>query len=420
MPIEFHCPNLQCGRLLRAAEGQEGLRFRCPACGAAVVVPHSPELEAAEPAWRALAGRLATPRVGLIAGGVVVAAALCVGLVLLLGGGSSRDDSTSESTGGPGGAAAVGGPPMPSARPSSYDGPKLTIRVLFTPGRYVQTETQTEVGTQTVRAGSQSQTIETDSTSLVTGDVLIQPPDLDTGERHIFYTCTRVKMDMEQNGQRMSFDSEGGRNYGPLADALEPIVGRRLTQVVSREGKFLRLEGLEELLGQVGAGAGGPQLVAMVRKMLEPLLKELLTRHWGKLLPTEPVAPGDEWRRRIDLENFPMFGRLPFDFAVRFQDVETRGGSKLAVFDCVGEASTYLHELDLEALNLPVSARAQAEELKIRTKFAAEFDLGLGLTTSVKGSSTVKGKLAIEVPGGPPVKSTLDQRVTFGFTLAPR
>jgi len=354
---------------------------------------------------------------------------LCVLAMLACGCNKSRDDrDESDDNSSPGvswlGGGGVGKPPeIPAKKPSSYAGGKIEAKIKFTPGRYVATEAMDETGRQTMTMGVKSQKTDTESDMVIVGDIVINPPDAGTGERRITYQCTRVKMKTVQGGQRKSFDSDAPRGTWDrdLSKILGPLVGWKGVQVYSREGKFLRLEGLEHLLSQVAAsaGPGGKQAVAMVKKLLEPLLKEMLTRHWGALLPEGPVGPGDTWRKTIELENFPMFGALAFQFACRVQDIEETPSGKILIFDVNGTASVTNRSLNMDFMPMLAEVDVKVEKLTIGLSFTVRFDTAIGLATAVTGKTRIKATMSISVPREGTTNMEMDQDAKFRYTLRP-
>ncbi|HUT31889.1 MAG TPA: DUF6263 family protein [Planctomycetota bacterium] len=413
-----------------------GHTARCPVCGTHMAVPQAPaapladELQLREstpPAggpWDAAVGvpeyappsprarparsarRLAPLAAGAVAALVVVGAAV---YFLALRGGRRHK--------GP-----FGKPPVIQ---SSYKGPKVQMKILLNPGRYTIVETQEDRGTQTVKAGRESQDANTSSTVRVDGEIEIQPPHATTGERRVTYTCTRVKMDADQGGQKMSFHSDdpkaSPRDPGSqmLAGVLGAMVGWTGVQVYSKDGKFLRLEGLEHLLTKMRAAPGGPQMAAVMRKMLEPLLRDTLTRHWGKLLPADPVGPGDTWQRRVDFEQFPMFGDLDFDFTCWLTDVEESPAGKVAVMLCDGSARLRDRDLDMSGMGIPGAPKTTVDDMTLLLRMTVKFPLHIGLATEVNGNVALDGSMTIRVLGQT-ARSTLEQDSRFGYTLTPK
>ena len=302
-----------------------------------------------------------------------------------------------------------------------YKGPAVALDIKFKPGSYVQTESMGIDGTMTIRAQGRSQDIDTGQDVLVEADVEIHPPAVGSGERKIDYTCRRVKVNVKAGGRTMTYDSSGPK-YGQdrkLARALAPVVGWRGVQVYSREGKFLRLEGLRQLGTELTAAGGGAQSTAAFRKMLEPLLKEVLTRHWGKLFPDHPVKPGDEWTRRIDLTQFPMFGKLDIDFECRLDDIETTPHGQVAVIYCEGTAEATDRKLDMSAAGMPAGADVRAKELTVQTAMVIRFDLDIGLATKLDARGKVAASLDMKMQGQRATMD-MDQTLRIGCSLQRR
>ena len=301
-------------------------------------------------------------------------------------------------------------------------GQKVELKMKLRPGRYAVSETQDMTGRQSITVMGRTQSIDIKSSAQVDGTIEIQPPDAASGETKVLYKCTRVKMSLVQGGRAMAFDSAGpedqqDRTLGPV---LRPLVGWRGFQVHSRDGKFLRLEGLEELIAQVSGAGGGTQSVAMIRRMVEPLLKEILTRHWGKLLPEKPVAPADEWRKRIELAEFPMFGKLGFDFTCLLKRLEQTPTGPVAMLECWGKASVQDRKLDLKAMGLPMKVDAKADTLTVQTELRVRFDTHIGLATGLTATTRVKATLAIGAPDGSKAAIDMKQTVKSTYSLQPR
>jgi len=442
--LKVQCPNPACARTLHVPEASAGRTARCPLCGTQMLVPQAPaaarppQAASAPPQpqdfrpqgppppqgaqWNVAPGfppghAAPDPRKPLWRRPIALAAAALV-LVLAAGGAMLL----LKPGGGAGGKGGFGAAP---AIQRSYQGPKVELKIVMKPALYTCVEAQEDQGTQSVKAGSESQEMKSSSTMRVEGDVDIRPPAPATGERHITYTCTRVKMDANQAGQRMAFDSDdpsagsGGMGDQVLRSALRPLVGWKGVQVYSRDGKFLRLEGLEHLLSQMSGGPGGPQMVAMMRKMLEPFLRDTLTRHWGKLIPTDPVGPGDSWKRLIDLDSVPMFGKLDIEFTCWLTDVEERPTGKVAVMVCDGKARVRDRDLDMSALNAPGSPKTTVDDMTMLMRMTVKFPLDVGLATELNAEIDLDGSMTIRVMGQT-AHSTLRQASKLTYTLTPK
>jgi len=346
----------------------------------------------------------------LVAAAVVVLAAAGAAVFLLMGGKGS------------GAKAKFGAPP---AIKSAYSGPKVELKILMNPGLYDIVETSEDRGTQTIRSGREKQVQASNASLRVDGVIEIRPPEPATGERHITYTCTRVKMDQTEGPVRLSYDSEdpnaGSRDQmnRMFADVLGAMVGWQGVQVYSRDGKFLRLEGLEHLLSKMRGAPGGHQMVALLGKMLEPFLRDTLTRHWGKLIPTGPVGPGDSWTRLVDLNYVPMFGSLDFNFTCWLTDVVDGPEGKTAVMVCDGHARCRNRDVDMGEMGIPMAPKMTVDDMTIRLRLNVKFPLAIGLATDVSGDVDVEGTMTIKVMGER-ATSTMQQTSKLTYTLTPK
>ena len=340
-------------------------------------------------------------------------AILCVWAALLLAG-CDKSSKPAPATKGP------EGPAFPEKTPAKYTGPKVPLTIGFRPGRYEMAEKMDQAITMTIQAEGKSQKVEIASNVLVQGTVSIDPPAAASGERKILYTCTRVTITQEIGGRPSAYDSDRPDSGPSMLRSLGGMVGKQLVQVYSAEGKFLRVDGLESVFSQIAAGATGQgrQAAEQMKTMLEPLLKEMMTRHWGKLMPEGPVGPGDTWRRTVDVEKFPMFGRVDFQFACRLRDIEQGPTGQVAVIDCNGSAEAYGRDLS-EGGAFPPGVDVTADKLRIGTKLQVRFDRGIGLATSVKGTISVTGSLTIRPPKGEDVTADMTSAVQLDVSFAP-
>jgi len=409
--ITFYCPNPTCGTRLRAPAHAQGHHATCPECGTSVAVPRPAKATEVKPVTLPEAEDAASSPPAILG---FLLAMLAIGLVVaaVLGGKQWRlkvrgirapEASQTES------------PPKAGEPPA-----RIELKLALKPGRYVATETQDAQGRTTATMGGRTRETETRSSLTVAGDLEVQPADPSSGERRVLYTCTRVEFATTREGQTRSFDSQGkaAAQDVQLAVTLAPLLGWRATQVHSADGRLVRQEGLDRLLAEIGAG--GTRSAAEAKALLEPLLKDVLTRGWVKLLPAGPVSPGDTWRTEAELDLAAPYGTMKFDFSCHLKSVEEGPAGKIAVLQCDGVAEARDRKLDTAAMDLPEATRATAEELKSHLTLTIRFDTGIGLATRVRGEAKNNGELAMQAPGGLAIKATTSLNVQMDHSLLPK
>ena len=264
-----------------------------------------------------------------------------------------------------------------------YRGPKILLKTGFKPGSYKLAEEQKS----TMRMGimGQSQTIR--QSISVTGDMKITRPDA-TGEQRLSFTCRSVKFSMSVAGRTMNFDSKGPAHaQNPqLAAVMRPLVGWKGT-LIGRDGKFTRVEGIESLMARISASSppSTAQQTAKLRQTLQKFLKEMLTRHWGELIPKKPIGPGDAWDAKLTVESVPFLGKTSFDCYCLLEDVRESATGKIAIIDFAYQAKLRDHAVDMSQLGpMPPGASVKIGKMDILGTATAHFDTDIGFSTYAK------------------------------------
>jgi hypothetical protein len=282
---------------------------------------------------------------------------------------------------------------------SSYSGPKLSLPAKFTPGKYYSTESMDmsiNMDMTDERSG-QNQKIDTQMSVSIGADAEITPVDSSSGEQSIRFICrkakTKVSVKAGANQKTLQYDSEGpeGRQDYELKRAIEPLLNAEFALFL-KDGKFIRLDGIEMLIARVGSGPEGKQ----VSDMIEPMLKEMLEKHWGEAIPKMPVAPGDRWQGNIKLAPNPLLGELGFQFDCILQDFEDTPHGKVAVIDLA--ATVTAGEKPMKSNQFPAGTDVKLKDMLVDADGTARFDLDLGVTTSI--TMDMRGTFNMSVQAG--------------------
>ena len=148
--------------------------------------------------------------------------------------------------------------------------------------------------------------------------------------------------------QMINYDSRNTvvREGGPIAEALDRVIGARLRCLVSPENTVLKVEGLDELAARVespGAAANGrraPMQQAagmMIRGIYnEGVVKQMLEFSTG--IP-KSLRVGESWPVNREIAQ-PMIGTLVLNITNTFRGWQEHDGKKCARVEFVGTIET--------------------------------------------------------------------------------
>ena len=105
------------------------------------------------------------------------------------------------------------------------------------------------------------------------------------------YLDASMSMNMKMNGEKMDIPGIG--------DAMDALKGQKFTALLDENDKFLKVEGVKELLDTVG---DNPQTKQMMQGILsEDNMKQMFNQSTLAAFPENPVKPGDSWTFEIPL-----------------------------------------------------------------------------------------------------------------------
>ena len=152
--------------------------------------------------------------------------------------------------------------------------------------------------------------------------------ELDNGGRQLELEFTGETMDVSLGERKVSsFDSkqDSAQDAGvPMAAMLRKQLGTRFQYVTDADGQVEKVEGLEELMRQIGT-IGKPQDRAIFQQMFSgDLLKEYAS--FGGMMTNRPVKVGDHWRKTKDFVS--LVGVVATDMEYTFKSWEQRRDRK--------------------------------------------------------------------------------------------
>lgn len=188
------------------------------------------------------------------------------------------------------------------------------------------------------------------SVSLMQDYTLSVRKELDNGGRQLQLEFTDETMAVSVDGRQVSsFDSkqdsaqEGGV---PMAAMQRKLLGTRFQYFTAADGQVEKVEGMEELMRQIGT-IGKPQDRAIFQQMFSgDLLKEYAS--FGGMMTNRPVKVGDHWRKTKDFVS-PV-GVVATDMEYTFKNWEQHDDRKCIRIAVAGTISA---KPDATAQNSP-------------------------------------------------------------------
>jgi hypothetical protein len=156
--------------------------------------------------------------------------------------------------------------------------------------------------------------------------------DADGGhEIEMEFLSARMAMEMGQN--TMSYDSDKDSASGstnPIASVFSKMIGSKFHYFLDASNNVVQIDGIDELISRL---ADGGRTAAQFKSMFtEDYFKQLMGAN--RLLPPNPVQPGDTWQVQIQVP--AGFTTLSMDYTLTFTGWEKHGERNCARIDFTG------------------------------------------------------------------------------------
>jgi len=302
-------------------------------------------------------------------------------------------------------------PDKPPARDATYKGPKVELKVKFTPGSYVLTEKMSAPLKMKMTVDGRTQPMDMTVAMTVGGDVSISEADA-TGRQTVRFVCRTVRTDMSVFGAAMTYHSDGpaARQTPRLAAALKPLVGTAVT-LTGKDGKWADVsKALHAVLSRIG----NTPMRQQMKGTWGPFLQGMLTRHWAGMIPPAPVGPGDEWTATINLSSVPMLGKMVFEANCRLRDIRGTAQGEIAVIDYVVKAKLADRQVTPGPDGPPMTLTIKALAIHMAGSVEFNMDTGLGTRIDLKQDLTASMSAA---RGATNVAMDIAADVTYANTL---
>lgn len=294
-----------------------------------------------------------------------------------------------------------------------YKGPKVTLTPKFSPGRYIDTETMGLY--MTISAEGQHMPVNMDMK--IRADMEIGPGDpASSNDQKIRFAFRGVGMKVDAMGRKLEYDSDNpAGGAAELRAAVQPLVGME-GSFTARGGKIIDVqEGLRGMMEQAASRGLPSSQRGQMEKQMEQFISEMLTQHWGEMIPAQPVGPGDSWAKTIKLPSVPMLGDLSMDCSATLDDIEETPDGKVAIISITGRAQVNDRPLDMSAMGGP-AGNAKINRLGFSYSGAARFNIDAGMSTAANITLTMDG--AMTVPNGAAsAQADFSARVVYDISL---
>lgn len=110
----------------------------------------------------------------------------------------------------------------------------------------------------------------------------------------------RLKMSMNVMGQSVNMDSHDPDSSNVASKAFKALQGQTVQVVLTPQGKVVKVEGSEEIMGKLGTDEMQQQTIKGI--LGEDAMKNLMEQSFG-FYPGNPVKTGDSWTSTFTLKS---------------------------------------------------------------------------------------------------------------------
>ena len=142
----------------------------------------------------------------------------------------------------------------------------------------------------------------------------------------------RVRYDSEAAGggaEEEEGEGEAGQPEHPAARAMAAFVGESFTFDVTPTGEVSNVQGMDKILEKIAAESGDPGMQETFRGKFGNDAMESMLEQGFKLLPSEPVEPGDSWETNAE-QKVPSLGTMKMTSSMTLDRMEPTDGKRIA------------------------------------------------------------------------------------------
>jgi hypothetical protein len=178
----------------------------------------------------------------------------------------------------------------------------------------------------------------------------------------------------------------GGVSFGKL---FGKMIGAKIHYFLDASNGVDRIEGVDELMNRVSAGANPQELMSMKSMLNEGYFKQMMSANL--MLPTKPVQPGDTWSVQLEFPMGPM-GTMTMNYDFTFQNWEMHGKRSCARLTFQGDVTS----------KPDPAANAGAMSMTIQDGTISGiswFDPELGITIDTTANQNLNLIIQMSIPG---------------------
>lgn len=171
-------------------------------------------------------------------------------------------------------------------------------------------------------------------------DLIVEPAKED-GTQEITMLWNRIRFKSTAgNYVSADFDSATQKPQKRREINKAQLLGLKLKQTIDKNGKLIKTEGIEEFIdGLITQDPSKKEMLTAVKAMTRGgNYVTYFTQFW-QILPDEPVAVGETWKKKSVLDNQTL-GSVPLDIAAKIEKIEEIDGEKLAQITGTGILKT--------------------------------------------------------------------------------
>lgn len=212
------------------------------------------------------------------------------------------------------------------AAQSSTAQEKYTLKSAYPPGRY---EMVTDIDMDmTMDMGGAKMPMKQKQTQYITIDAAERSSD---GTQKIVQEITRIAMSGKMMMIDTKYDSADPDAEKSPMKMMGAMVGMKLTMTFDKDGKMIKMEGIDEFFEKLSKHPDYPK---QVTEMLEKqMTDESLTKSFDvmrEMMPKTPVGIGETWKTEGSSE-MPILGKIKTNLENTLKEIKTENGRKLAV-----------------------------------------------------------------------------------------
>ena len=274
---------------------------------------------------------------------------------------------------------------------------KYTLKSAYPPGQY-EMVTNIEMD-MTIEMSGAKMPMQQTQTQYATIDAAERSAD---GTQKVVMEFTRVTISSKASIANLKYDSaDPDADKSPMK-AAGVLVGMKFTMLLDKDGKTIKVEGLDEFFDKL---MNNPDYPKQVAEMLRgQMTDESMTRSVDvakDMMPKNPVAVGETWKTEGSSE-VPMLGKVKTNLVNTLKEIKTEDSKKIAVILSKSTISSEeLKEISMQGMKMTFT------KADISADTTALVDLESGLLQKSTADMEIAMEISMDMNG-----RTMQQKVS--------